>query len=150
MTRRADSSVEDDVRALLVLMPRIVARAKRRRAPAELAEFDLTPRHLSLFAVLLDAPLTVNQLADTLDLAPTTVSLMIGELSRKGLLRREEDPDDRRRRVVSIPEKYREAIDVWLGDSASAWHHVLDSLSVAERSIVVRALTDYERRLRED
>lgn len=40
-------------------------------------------RHLSLLAYLLfDGPMTVNDLAVRLEIAPTTVSLMVSELSR--------------------------------------------------------------------
>lgn len=145
--RRADQELEEAVRELLVLVPKIVARAKRRSIPAELAGHDLAPRHLSLFAILLEGPLTVNELASSLQLAPTTVSLMIADLSRQGLLQREEDAADRRRRVISIPPDHLPAIRAWLGDSARAWRRVLSGLDPRQRSLVVGALRDFEREL---
>ncbi|HXT94394.1 MAG TPA: MarR family transcriptional regulator, partial [Trebonia sp.] len=96
-------SVDAAIRALLLLMPRLVGRAKRLPIPAELESYDLAPRHLSLLAYLVfDGPLTVNDLAVRLEVAPTTVSLMVGELSRKGVLERKEDEADRRRRIISV------------------------------------------------
>ena len=80
----------------------------------------------------------------------TAVSLMVGELSRKGLLERHEDSDDRRRRVISIPEAQRASVDAWLGDSAGAWNDVFATLTVTQRRTVVDALMEYERRLRSD
>src|SRR5258708_21516426 len=69
--------------SMLLLRPRLVGRAKRLRVPATLRVLDLAPRHLPLLAYLqYDGPLTVNQLADRLEVAPTTVSLMVGDLSR--------------------------------------------------------------------
>jgi hypothetical protein len=57
-------SVADGVRELLLLMPRLVGRAKRAPVPAELADLSLAPRHLSLLSYLLfDGPMTVTELA---------------------------------------------------------------------------------------
>ena len=70
---------------MLLLMPRLVGRAKRLPIPAALRGLDLAPRHLALLAYLqYDGPLTVSQLAGRLQVAPTTVSLMVGDLSRHG------------------------------------------------------------------
>ena len=44
---------DEAVRALLLLMPRLVGRAKRLPVPEELREFALGPRHLSLLSYLL-------------------------------------------------------------------------------------------------
>ena len=92
---------------MLLLMPRLVGRAKRLPMPAALRGLDLAPRHLALLAYLqYDGPLTVNQLAERLEVAPTTVSLMVGDLSRHGVLTRTEDDADRRRRIVAIAPDY--------------------------------------------
>src|SRR4030081_3300245 len=118
----ADLDVDGAIRALLLLMPRMVGRVKRIRIPDELQSLSLAPRHLSLLSYLLfDGPMTVNELAARLEIAPTTVSLMVGELSRKGILERQEDETDRRRRIVSITEKRRSAIVGWLAQGAAAW-----------------------------
>src|SRR5690606_29527686 len=89
-------STDAAVRALLLLMPRLVGRAKRMPPPEPLRALDLAPRHLSLFAQLqYDGPLTIGELAERLEVAPTTVSLMVAELSRAGVLERREDTQDR-------------------------------------------------------
>lgn len=139
------SSVDDSIRTLLLLMPRLVGRAKRAKIPDELAGMSLAPRHLSLFAYLLfDGPLGVNDLAERLEVTPATVSLMVGELSRKGVLDRREDPTDRRRAIVSLSETHRDAIDAWLARSARAWRQALEPLSPEERALFVRTLKTYE------
>lgn len=138
-------ATDEAVRALLLLMPRIVGRAKRLPIPPELREFALGPRHLSLLAfVLLDGPLTINDLAGRLEVAPTTVSLLVSELSRKNVLDRHEDPADRRRRFVSIAAGYRAAIAAWLAPGANAWREVLDPLDPTLRRAVVDVLRAYE------
>jgi DNA-binding MarR family transcriptional regulator len=138
-------SVEDATRALLLLVPRLVGRAKRLPVPDELRDLALAPRHLSMLSYLLfDGPMTVNDLAARLEITPTTVSLMVGELSRKGIVERREDDDDRRRRIVSIAADRRQAITDWLGRGAARWRHALDPLTPTERRVVVETLRRYE------
>lgn len=138
-------AVDDAVRELMLLMPRLVGRAKRLRPPEPLRSFDLAPRHLSLLAILLlDGPLTVSDLAAKLSVAPTTVSLLIGELDRKGVLVRREDDADRRRRIVDISPASRPAISEWLSPSALAWRRALAPLTAAERRTFVDVLLAYE------
>lgn len=137
--------VDDAVRALLLLMPRMVGRVKRIKIPDELQSLSLAPRHLSLLAYLLfDGPLSVNELAARLEIAPTTVSLMVGDLAKKGVLERAEDPADRRRKIVSIADAHRASIDGWLGRGATAWRAALAPLSAAERQLFIDTLAAYE------
>jgi DNA-binding MarR family transcriptional regulator len=144
-------STDDAIRALLLLMPRLVGRAKRLRIPDELQSLALAPRHLSLLAYLLfDGPMTVNDLAKRLEIAPTTVSLMVGELSRKGVLERHEDDDDRRRRIVSITAERQPAIRAWLARGATAWREALGPLTPAERRTFVATLLAYEKSMEDD
>ncbi|WP_411070180.1 MarR family winged helix-turn-helix transcriptional regulator [Streptomyces sp. cmx-4-25] len=142
--------LDEAVRALLLLMPRTVARVKRVRIPEDLRSLTLAPRHLSLLAHLLfDGPLSVNELAAELEVAPTTASLMVGDLAKKGVLERVEDPADRRRKIVSLSERHRPAVDGWLGRSADAWRTALAPLDARERRMFVETLAAYERGLTE-
>ncbi|MQA96683.1 MAG: MarR family transcriptional regulator [Streptosporangiales bacterium] len=126
-------------------MPRMIGRVKRIRVPEELESLALAPRHLSLLSYLLfDGPMTVNELADRLEVAPATVSLMVGEMSRKGVLERREDETDRRRRIVSITASRRPAIEAWLARGADAWRDALEPLTPAERRMFVDTLAAYE------
>jgi DNA-binding MarR family transcriptional regulator len=137
--------LKDAVRTLLLLLPRVVGRAKRAPLPPELAGFALAPRHLSLFSYLLfDGPMPVNELAKRLEVAPATVSLMIGELSRQGMLDRQEDPEDRRRTIVSIAPDRQGAVESWLASSTRAWSVVLEPLTPAQRRLFVDTLAAFE------
>ena len=141
----AEPGLEEAVRDLLLLMPRLVARAKRIPAPPELQDLTLGPRHLSLLVfLLLDGPMTVNDLAARLHLAPTTASLLIADLSRKAVLHRTEDDSDRRRRIISITPEARPAIEKWLAPGAEAWRRALGPLTPAQRRTVVHTLLAYE------
>ncbi|MGW1816199.1 MarR family winged helix-turn-helix transcriptional regulator [Streptomyces sp. NPDC002125] len=143
-------TTEDAVRAMLLTMPRLVSRAKRTPVPEQLRRLRLAPRHLSLLSCLLfDGPTPVKDLAARLEVAPTTVSLMVSDLQREGVVQRRQDPGDGRRSIVSLSEDpaTREAVDAWLASSAKAWHKVLDGLSPEERATFVHVIQGYEEEL---
>ncbi|MCP9952292.1 MarR family winged helix-turn-helix transcriptional regulator [Actinomadura madurae] len=138
-------AVDEAVRTLLLLMPRIVGRAKRLPIPPALQGLDLAPRHLALLAHLeYDGPASVSDLAARLEVAPTTISLMVSDLSKLGVLERAADPADRRRRIVAIAPAFAGPIAEWLSGSASAWERVMRGLAPAERATVIGALRAYE------
>jgi DNA-binding MarR family transcriptional regulator len=146
--KKTGPSVEDAIRTLLLLLPRVVGRIKRAKVPDELQSFSLAPRHLSLLAYLLfDGPMGVNELATRLEVAPATVSLMVSDLSRRGILERRQDDADLRRTIVNIAEQHHAAVDAWLSKSARAWRTALQPLTSAQRQTVVEALQVYEREL---
>jgi DNA-binding MarR family transcriptional regulator len=69
---------------------------------------SLAPRHMPvLFSLARKGPTTVGELATRLELAPATVSLLVNDLNRAGLVERREDELDRRRTIVSVPEEHR-------------------------------------------
>lgn len=144
----AHPTADESVRTLLLLMPRIIARIKRTPVPAELQTFSLAPRHLSLLAYLLfDGPMVISDLAGRLEVMPATVSLMVGDLSRRGVVTRREDEADRRRIIVSISDDHRAAVDAWLSRGSEAWRKALGPLTHEQRRTVVEALRTYEREL---
>lgn len=137
--------LDGSVRALLLLMPRMVGRLKKIPVPEPLQSLSLAPRHLSLLSYLLfDGPMSVNELAARLEVAPTTVSLLIGDLAGKGVLERREDEADRRRRIIAIVPERRQAIADWLAPGAVAWRKVLSPLTPEQRGLFVDTLLAYE------
>jgi DNA-binding MarR family transcriptional regulator len=144
-------SRNEAVRALLLLLPRVIGRAKRAKIPEELSCFSLAPRHLSLFSYLqFDGPMPVNELARRLQVAPATVSLMVSELSKKGLLDRREDENDRRRTIVSIAPARKDAVEQWIASTANAWQAAMDPLTDEQRQFFVDTLARFERELNSD
>ena len=69
---------------------------------------------------------------------------MAGDLSRRGILTRQEDDTDRRRRIIAIAPGYAAPITQWLSGSAAAWTEVLAALTPAERATIVAAMRAYE------
>ena len=111
-------------------------------------QLDLTPRHLSLLShLLLDGPMTITDLAGRLEVAPTTVSLMVADLTRKGVLKRHADESDRRRHIVSIASDKRPAIDGWLARGALAWRAALEPLTAEQRALFIDTLRTFEREM---
>jgi DNA-binding MarR family transcriptional regulator len=75
---------------------------------AAFAAGSLRPRHMPpLFALAMGGPASVGELAERVDLAPTTTSLLVNELNRAGLVERKEDDRDRRRTIVAVSEHIR-------------------------------------------
>jgi DNA-binding MarR family transcriptional regulator len=146
MSTEAGISVDEGVRTLILLMPRLIGRAKRTPPPEALRSLELAPRHLSLLAYLLfDGSLSINELAARLEVAPATVSLLVGELSRKGVVDRREDEADHRRTIVSIAEASAAAVDAWLARGARAWQQALEPLTSDQRQTFIDTLRAYER-----
>src|SRR5882757_1953573 len=144
-------TVDEAIRGILLLMPRLVGRAKRLPIPADLRSFNLAPRHLSLLSYLVfDGPLAVNELAARLEVAPATVSLMVSDLSRQGVLERRADEADRRRAIVSIAESRQAAVEEWLAGGSAAWRKALAPLTPTERQTFVETLRTYEREMAEN
>ncbi|MEO3749120.1 MarR family winged helix-turn-helix transcriptional regulator [Streptomyces sp. B6B3] len=140
-------STEQAVRAMLLTLPRLVGRIKRTPVPEPLRSANLAPRHMSLLLHLMfDGPTPVKDLAARLEVAPTTVSLMVSDLGRHGVVERRADPKDRRRTIVTLTEDpaTRVAVDAWLAHGARAWQKVFDGLSPTERATFVRAIQLYE------
>jgi DNA-binding MarR family transcriptional regulator len=113
-----------DVSALALLkLLRVITRAFRRGLEASPSVTDeplrrakeaggLGERHFPILLTLaLEGPATVNELARRVALAPATTSLLVNELSRAGIVEREEDDADRRRTIVSLPDRYRLPIE---------------------------------------
>lgn len=95
----------------------------------------LGPRHIPVLVVLvLEGPHTVGDLAQRLSLNLATVSLMVGELSKAGLVERHEDERDRRRTLVSIPDEYCWRLAPFVNQRIAPVRRALERMSPEVRS----------------
>ncbi len=77
----------------------------RQAAVRALDPLGLSPVKGLMLGLAASAPRTPGELAELLETAPPAVSAMLGDLERRGLIRRDPDPDDRRRvRIVATGE----------------------------------------------
>jgi DNA-binding MarR family transcriptional regulator len=143
--RRADA----DVHELLVLMGRVMPVLKGhdsapppaflRAAEALGGEHGAThgnlgPRHGPLLVLIaLEGGLSVSELAARMALSVSTVSLMVGELSRAGLVARSEDERDRRRTLVRLDPEHAEELEAWMRERIAPLSGALARLDPAVR-----------------
>jgi DNA-binding MarR family transcriptional regulator len=102
------------VARLAPLLPQLVMAYRRRGAdlPGALREAGvLGQRHVGmLITVAISGPLSVSELARRTEMTVAHASLVAGELARAGLVRRDHDPRDRRRIIVSLSETAKPAV----------------------------------------
>jgi DNA-binding MarR family transcriptional regulator len=136
----SSASIEEDLRSLISFMRPVFTGLKRGGPMPEsfkvaFEDASLGPRHIpALMTVTLEGAISVSALADELGLSLSTTSLMVGELSRAGLVERAEDETDRRRTIVRLNERYREGVDAWLQERIAPVRATLERLSPRARA----------------
>ena len=134
---------------LMQLFPRVSRGMRRwqdRAAPPTRA--PLGPRHVAALEQLRDGPVTVTELASRLDLTLPTVSGVLADLDRAGLVGRHADPADRRRTIVEIAPAQRALVLEWLDGAAGPLARVLDKLAPSEQAAFLKAMDLLEAELR--
>jgi DNA-binding MarR family transcriptional regulator len=136
----------DDLRLLLSRTSRRASRDYRVR----LTEFDLSPAQATALLILRDRPgITLRDLADSLSTDQATTSAMVDRLMSQNFVRRETDPDDRRRaRLLLSPEA--DDLVQRLDDARQATNQIiLAALSKEEAAELSRILSHLLERLSE-
>jgi DNA-binding MarR family transcriptional regulator len=87
-----------------------------------------------------DAPARVNDLAERLRLAQSTVSGLVGQMIHSGLVTRDVDPTDRRAAVVDVSRQGMEQLRAWERAHVSWIRAALDRLPVEDRSAIAAAI----------
>ncbi len=127
---------------LMQLFPRVTRGMRRwqdRVAPAPMPS-PLSPRHVAALDHIRGGPLTVGELASRLGLTLPTVSGVLADLDRAGLVERHPDPADRRRTIVQIIPGQATLIGHWLDGAATPLAHVLDKLTPGEQEAFLKAM----------
>jgi DNA-binding MarR family transcriptional regulator len=142
----------DEMREAIGFVPLVEAYFRRAHSemPDELAkifrEHGLTARHGAVLPQLaVDQPLSVSELAAIMGLSLSTVSELVGDLSRAGLVERREQPSNRRRTLVSLTEQHKKAVEGFVAVRAAPLLRVLDSLSPSDRAGFVAGLIAWAR-----
>jgi MarR family transcriptional regulator, lower aerobic nicotinate degradation pathway regulator len=119
----------------------MVGALSRQRWAAMLGQFDINPSQYKVMMCLAElGPLGQRQLADLIAVDPRNCVPIIDSLAERGLVARETDPSDRRRRVVVLTgQGKRLAVELTaLGDQSEA--DVLRPLDPTERALLRRML----------
>ena len=126
---------------LMQLFPRVTRGMRRwQDRAAQPVPSPLSPRHVAALEQIRGGPLTVGELASRLDLTLPTVSGVLADLDRAGLVERRPDPADRRRTIVRIIPGQAVLIGHWLDGAAEPLARVLDKLTPGEQEAFVKAM----------
>jgi DNA-binding MarR family transcriptional regulator len=134
-------SVDDDLQELVQLFAQVVQSQKRAGASHAPQEFvdafeqnHLGPRHVRvLMDLLIEDAQSVSRLAGRIGLSLGTTSLMVGELSRAGLVERAEDEQDRRRTIVTLHPGHRKTMQLFFRERTEPMRRALERMDPADR-----------------
>jgi DNA-binding MarR family transcriptional regulator len=156
-TSRARVPRADEIRRAIGFVPLVEAYFRRAYGdmPEELVAIfrphRLTARHGAVLPQLVaETAISVTDLAGRMGLSLSTTSELVGELSRAGLVDRREDPDNRRRTLVSLAERHRDAVERFVAARAAPLLRVLESLSPADRAGFVAGLSAWAREVQRE
>jgi DNA-binding MarR family transcriptional regulator len=111
-------------------------------------DLDLTlPQLRALFVVRRRQPITVSDLADALGQRLAAVSALASRLARAGLLRRSEDPNDRRRVRLELTDHAERLLAAVDDRSAARFAAILGQMSPQGRHALAMALEELVRLL---
>ncbi|HEX3805522.1 MAG TPA: MarR family winged helix-turn-helix transcriptional regulator [Gaiellaceae bacterium] len=120
---------------------RSVTRGLRARHGPDLGDVRLGRRHVGLIAHLgTDGPSTVSELAAALGVSLPAASMLTRELEEHGLVERREDPDDRRRTVVTLDDASAQAVRTWIEARNRPLERALSKLDAKERAAFLKGL----------
>ena len=113
--------------------------ALRSRLEARLRPAGLAVRQLGVLEALLHlGPLEQHELGAKLLVSRANVTLIVDELVRRGLVRRETSRDDRRCRIVHLTPAGRALVERVFPDHVSAIVEAFSALSAAEQRQLAR------------
>jgi DNA-binding MarR family transcriptional regulator len=134
---------------LMQLFPRVIRGLRRwQDGSTPPAPAPLGPRHVAALEQIRGEPVSVGELASRLGLTLPTVSGVLADLDRAGLVERHPDPADRRRTIVEIAAGQAPLIEEWLDGAALPLARVLDKLTPAEQDAFLKAMDLLETELR--
>jgi MarR family 2-MHQ and catechol resistance regulon transcriptional repressor len=138
-TRSAKKQDSAGVHLWLVLMKAF--QALLLHAAGSIKRTELGDSDFRVLEVLLHkGPLPVNTIGPKVWLTPGSISVAVDRLVRKGLVSRNDQPDDRRVRRVELTPKGRALITRGFREHAAAMEDVAGVLSRNERLILLRLL----------
>ncbi len=125
----------------MLAVRRAMARDFMRAALQALGERDLTILQFGTLLLLEDGQeRTVGALSEQIGRSMSATSRLVDQLVQRELLRRQEDPNDRRARRVTISPAGRKFLMTMMRRRAEAELKLMESLLPEEQRIVVRAM----------
>ncbi len=97
------------------------------------------PRLSALSVVVYAGPITMTELAAAEQVRPPTISRMVKELEREGLVKRISDPSDERVQLVTATRKGRRVLEMGRRRRVAALAADVARLSSRDRRVLARA-----------
>jgi len=140
--RTPERKLADELAAAVTRLRRALRRAARRDLP-----FEPLPRNqIDLLRLAAARPgLSVAAAAAALSLAPNTVSTLVNDLCRAGLLARTADDADRRVARLTPTEAGLDRMAVWRDHRAEVLNAALGELTPDDRAVLESGLPALER-----
>ena len=137
-------SLDTDLMAVVGQLRRSVRRQVRRDWPHR----PLVESEVELLRLVHDRPgLRVQEAAASLGLAPNTVSTLVGRLTAKGLLKRQQDAVDGRAARLALTVEATRRLTAWRDRRQQIVGEAIDRLDPADRVAIERALPSLGRLL---
>jgi len=106
-----------------------------------IAQFHVSPSQSKVLRALSESgPVGQRQLAQLIDVDPRNAVPLVDSLAERGLLAREVDPDDRRRRVLTLTARGQQVATELASVAASVEQDFLSPLSTAEQQALRQML----------
>jgi len=134
----AITAIEEHERALMRLYSRTRA--------SPLLQTALTMQQLKVLLHLsAEGPVLSHRLADSLGIPPASVTGLVDRLVQRGLVRRAEDPQDRRARLVELTAEGLSTVDRLLTAGAEHRRDLLSRLDIEDLHAVATAFAALHR-----
>ncbi len=109
--------------------------------PRRLLMLDVTTAQLKLmFVIFLRGPVRMGVLAKALGVSLPTITITVDRLVKRGILVREEDPDDRRAVYCRLSEQGQMILNQLWTTARERTRQMLSTLSIEELTVVNHAL----------
>jgi DNA-binding MarR family transcriptional regulator len=142
----ATPTTEDHSGATLFRVVSDLRRVLRRTILRGLPFAPLSPSQGELLHLVDSQPgIGVREAAETLRLAPNTISTLVGGLTEAGLLARDRDRHDARAVRLRVTGKARQRIDAWSHCSAQVLDRALVDMDPDDRRHIIKALPALKR-----
>ncbi|MEV5568971.1 MarR family transcriptional regulator [Spirillospora sp. NPDC052269] len=103
-------------------------------------EYGLTPQQGQLICVLMPRPIGMGELGSMLGLAKSSLTGLVDRTARRGLVRREPDPDDARAVLVALTEAGAALADDFYTETCRRVEDLPAGFSAADRDALVELL----------
>jgi DNA-binding MarR family transcriptional regulator len=140
MSKEKDAELESQARELIRLAARLIrfVQGDGDRMPTYFRDLlrnnGLAARHFhTMIPLAVDGPMTVNDLAEKLALAPASTSQLVSELVEADLITRETDSNDRRRARISLHRHLVSKVAAVAKARLQPFRAALNKIPVSER-----------------